>query len=94
MNDGEIVRARLLVSGRVQGVFYRYLTAEEAKARSLTGWVRNVADGRVEVVFEGPREGVESMIAWCHQGPPMAEVERVDVAWEDVRNEATFRIRD
>ena len=94
MAEKEIVRAHCFISGRVQGVFYRYMAAEEARTRSLAGWARNLADGRVEAVFEGPRDRVSSMIAWCHEGPPMAHVERVDVAFQDVRNEAGFAVRD
>lgn len=69
------VRAR--IEGRVQGVFYRAWTAQEAQARALKGWVRNRSDGSVEAVFCGPATAVEEMVAACRQGPPKARVTRV-----------------
>ena len=65
----ELVRARLLVSGRVQGVFYRATTRDKAIGLGLTGWVCNLPDGRVEAVAEGSRQEVESLIEWARQGP-------------------------
>jgi acylphosphatase len=78
----EVVRARVLVSGRVQGVFFRYTCAREAASASLRGSVRNLADGRVEAVFQGPKPAVERLISWCHDGPPAARVTEVTVSWE------------
>ena len=75
-------RAHLLIDGRVQGVGFRYSASIEAEARGLRGWVRNLTDGRVELVAQGPEAGVESLIAWCRQGPRFAWVRQVDVAWE------------
>ncbi len=80
-------RAHIWVSGRVQGVWYRASTVEEARRLGLRGWVRNLPDGRVEVVAEGPREAVERLISWCHQGPPLAVVEEVKVVWEPYSGE-------
>ena len=80
-------RARLLISGRVQGVGYRYATVNAAKRFGLTGWVRNLDDGRVEAVAEGPREKIEELIRWAHQGPPAARVSDVAVAWEPATGE-------
>lgn len=74
-------RARVLVSGRVQGVGYRYSCRREALARKLAGWVRNLDDGRVEALFEGSRESVEALIAWCRRGPEGASVTDVAVDW-------------
>lgn len=89
-----MVRVHLLISGRVQGVFYRGTCLEEAHARGLAGWVRNLADGRVEAVFEGPEEQVREMIRWCYRGPMGARVEDIDVKHEEPRDEpAGFRIR-
>jgi acylphosphatase len=68
------MRAHLFVEGRVQGVFFRACTQEEAQERKLTGWVKNLYDGRVEAVFEGEEKDVQSMIEWCHSGPPHAMV--------------------
>jgi acylphosphatase len=70
-------RVHVYISGRVQGVFFRAETQRTAKGFSLTGWVRNIADGRVEAVFEGEDTNMEKMIAWCHIGPPAARVEEV-----------------
>lgn len=70
-------RAHLYISGRVQGVFFRAATADEARSRGLSGWVRNRLDGRVEAVFEGGDGAVAAMISWCHQGPPHARVDSV-----------------
>ncbi len=81
------VRARLIISGRVQGVFYRADTCEQARALGLGGWVRNKPDRTVEVVVEGSRGNVEELIVRCRQGPPMAEVMGVAVAWEDYTGE-------
>lgn len=89
-----IVRAHLFISGRVQGVFFRACTQEEAQKRNLTGWVRNLYDRRVEAVFEGEEEVVKSMISWCHSGPPHAVVSEVSVEIEEPRGEFTrFDIR-
>ena len=67
----------------VQGVSFRWYTVQEARARGLGGFVRNLPDGRVEAVFEGPDEAVEAMVAWCHHGPRYARVTRVDVTREE-----------
>jgi acylphosphatase len=76
------IRAHVFVSGRVQGVGYRASTWDAAILLKLNGWVRNLRDGRVEAVFEGPRDSIEEMIRWCHQGPPTAVVKEVSVDYE------------
>lgn len=81
LND---VCARVVVGGRVQGVFFRYTCAREAAALGLRGTVRNLADGRVEAVFQGPKTSVERLVSWCHDGPPAARVTDVAVSWEPV----------
>lgn len=87
------VRAHLFISGRVQGVFFRDSTRREALKRGITGWVRNLPDGRVEAVFEGDKEMVEDMIQWCHKGPEIAKVIFVKVIWENYMGEfSNFRI--
>ena len=73
--DGSRVRARLRVTGLVQGVFYRQSTASEAGRLGLVGSVRNLSDGSVEVVAEGARAAVEGLVAWCRRGPPSAHVD-------------------
>jgi acylphosphatase len=80
-------RVHVHISGRVQGVFFRAETQRAAIDLNLTGWVRNMADGRVEAVFEGEDENVDKMIAWCHIGPPAARVEDVTVKVEPYTGE-------
>ena len=70
-------RVHVYISGRVQGVFFRAETQRAAKGFNITGWVRNIADGRVEACFEGKDENIDKMLAWCHIGPPAAGVEEV-----------------
>lgn len=78
----EKVRAHAFVTGMVQGVFFRATTEEEAqRVGGLTGWVRNLPDGRVEVVCEGTKEGVERLMAWLWHGPPSAHVSDVAITW-------------
>jgi acylphosphatase len=89
----ERVRAHVWVSGRVQGVYYRAYAEDEASFRGVAGWVRNLPDGRVEAVFEGPRAAVEAMIQWAYRGSPAADVTGVEVAWEAPQNEAGFASR-
>ena len=86
-------RVHVFVSGRVQGVFYRATTKETAESNGVDGWVRNLDDGRVEAVFEGPEEAVEEMVEWCHTGSPAATVEDVEVEYEDPQGADGFRIR-
>lgn len=89
----EMARAQVLVSGRVQGVFFRAHTRDEARALGLKGWVRNLPDGRVAAVFEGERTKIDRMLAWCHQGPPYAAVDEVLVNWQPYQGDLEdFRI--
>lgn len=88
------VRAHVYVSGRVQGVFFRSETQDVARRYNVKGWVRNMADGRVEAVFEGEKENVEKLIEFCRRGPPGARVSKVEVFWENYMGEfADFTIR-
>jgi len=88
------VRAHVLVSGRVQGVFFRSETQDEAIRQGVTGWVRNLSDGRVEAVFEGEKERVDKLIEFCKKGPPGARVKNVNVTWKDYTGEfKSFSIR-
>lgn len=94
MSTDERARAHVWISGRVQGVFFRAATQHVARQHGLAGWVRNLPDGRVEAVFEGRRRAVETLVAWCHEGPPAARVEHVEVRWEPPRDEPPgFRVR-
>ncbi len=77
----ERARVHLLVSGIVQGVSFRYYTVEEARRLGVAGWVRNLADGRVEVEAEGEKRAVEALVAWCRRGPPAAQVDDVAATW-------------
>ena len=81
------VRAHVLIEGRVQGVCYRIDARRAALERNLTGWVKNLPDGRVEAVLEGEDRNVKSMLKWCENGPPLARVNRVDVEWEPYADE-------
>lgn len=76
-----MVRVELTVHGRVQGVFYRSSMQSEAQELGITGWVRNEDDGTVHAVAEGQRQALETLVAWCHEGPRAAKVEAVDTRW-------------
>ena len=73
-------RIRAIVSGRVQGVAYRASTVTEARRLGVVGWVKNRSDGRVELEAEGPDDMINALIRWCHEGPPAAKVDRVEVS--------------
>jgi acylphosphatase len=83
----EKARAHLIISGFVQGVFFRAHTQDKALELGLEGWVRNRYDGTVEAVFEGEKDKVEEMIGWCQRGPSGARVSGVSVDWEDYKGE-------
>ncbi|HXY72783.1 MAG TPA: acylphosphatase [Actinomycetota bacterium] len=85
-------RVRVLVSGDVQGVGFRWSARAEAVERGLAGWVRNRPDGRVEAVFEGPPEEVDAMVSWCRIGPRWATVQEVSVVEEAPGGESGFQI--
>jgi acylphosphatase len=87
-----VKRVRVLVSGDVQGVGFRWSTREEAAGRGLNGWVRNLLDGRVEAAFEGPANDVDAMVAWCRTGPKWATVSRVETVEETPSGETGFAI--
>lgn len=78
-----MVRAHLLISGTVQGVGYRWSCRRAAQGIGVTGWVRNLPDGRVEAVVQGTREQVEKLIAWCYRGPEEARVSGIAVSYGD-----------
>ncbi|RLI91093.1 MAG: acylphosphatase [Candidatus Altiarchaeales archaeon] len=89
-----IVRAHVYISGRVQGVFFRSNTRNMAEKLDLTGWVRNLPDGRVEAVFEGEESDVKEMLEWCHKGPRYASVSDVEVKFDKPTGEFDrFEIR-
>ncbi len=80
-------RVHLLITGRVQGVWYRASTQRQALSLGLRGWVRNLRDGRVEALAEGSRPALEQLIQWCHAGPPLAHVLSVEARWSDATGE-------
>lgn len=85
----------LFITGLVQGVSYRANAARTARALGLTGWVRNLPDGRVEIHAEGAEKSLRSLLAWAHQGPAQARIDHVDVQWLPARGDhADFLIRD
>lgn len=84
---GEKVKVHIFISGRVQGVFFRDNTYKKAEELGVSGWVRNTPDGRVEAVFEGEKEKVESLIKWAKKGPLIAKVNGIDVEWQEYKGE-------
>jgi len=85
-----MIRAHILIKGRVQGVGFRANTRRKAYQLGIKGWVRNLRDGRVEAVAEGKKEAINELIRWCHRGPSMARVTDVKVE----KTEATGEFRD
>ena len=84
----------ILISGRVQGVFFRYSARQRAEELGLTGYAKNLTDGRVEIVAEGEESGLKSLLAWAHQGPPGASVANVEIDWPPIKNSfPSFTIR-
>jgi acylphosphatase len=86
------IQATVLISGRVQGVGYRVNTQRQARQLGLTGWVQNLADGRVEAVFEGTPEQVDAMVKWCHLGPLSAKVTEVTATYYPPEGLTQFKI--
>ncbi|UCG29622.1 MAG: acylphosphatase [candidate division WOR-3 bacterium] len=92
MNESE--RAHIIVEGNVQGVFFRANTRNAAKLLGLKGWVRNLPDGRVEIMAEGTPGKMADFVRWCRKGPPLSRVEGIEVDWEEPTGEFTcFEIR-
>jgi len=89
----EKIQAHVFFSGHVQGVFFRAFTEENAKKLGVRGWVRNLPDGRVEAVFEGPRDKVEKLIYLCRYKHPYARVDDVEIHYEQPEGFSDFRIR-
>jgi len=87
-------RAHLLISGRVQGVWYRGSTKQQADILGLTGWVRNCRSGQVEIIVEGADAAIDKLISWCRTGPSMARVTDVRIDFDDYRGEFVgFRVK-
>lgn len=85
--DYDNARAHVIISGRVQKVFYRANALDEAKDLGLKGWIKNNEDGTVELVLEGKKNIIKEMILWCHEGPRLAKVTNVKVEWEEYTGE-------
>ncbi len=77
------IRAHAIITGRVQGVFFRMETQRAARNHGVSGWVRNKMDGSVEALFEGEAVDVKATLAWCRQGPPISRVNDVQASWQD-----------
>ena len=88
-----VVRVRVVVTGRVQGVWFRDSCRTEARSLGVSGWVRNRGDGAVEAEFEGPEAAVDRMVEWCRSGPPRARVDAVARESIDLVGDAGFRVR-
>jgi acylphosphatase len=88
-----LIRRRVVVSGRVQGVFFRDTARRMAESRGVSGWVRNRSDGSVEAVFEGVEPAVTAMVEFCRQGPRGADVEQVEVREEQPEGPDGFEVR-
>jgi acylphosphatase len=86
-------RRRVRVSGRVQGVFFRDSCYRRAREAGVSGWVRNLPDGRVEACFEGEEQAVDRLIEWCKTGPRSADVDDVEVVGEEPQGDSGFRVR-
>ena len=90
----EKISAHVIIHGRVQGVYFRAYTRDQARLLGLSGWVLNRRDGSVEAFFEGEKSRVEEMVAWCRQGPPTSRVERVEVQYGEYRGTGdSFEVR-
>lgn len=88
-----MIRRRVRVTGRVQGVFFRETVRRRAESERVAGWVRNLADGAVEAVFEGEADAVDRLIAFCEQGPRDAQVDWVDISVEEPEALDGFSVR-
>jgi acylphosphatase len=89
----DTIRCRVLVAGRVQGVFFRDTCRRQASVYGVAGWARNTADGQVEVVVEGPPDAVARMVDWCRTGPSRAEVQHTEVHEEQPEGVRGFSVR-
>lgn len=88
-----MIRKHVIVSGTVQGVFFRDTCRARANIRGVSGWVRNLPDHRVEAVFEGDADAVDGLVEWAHEGPPAASVDQVQVYEEERQGLAGFAVR-
>ncbi len=94
VNNSNIICVRVFITGRVQGVGYRYSTVQEAQKLGIRGWVRNRLDGRVEAIFEGAEPLIEQMLQWCHQGTSSATVTDVTVETVEPQFYQGFEVKE
>ncbi|MEK6960142.1 MAG: acylphosphatase [Nanoarchaeota archaeon] len=95
IDPSRIVRAHALISGRVQGIFYRASARSEAIKRKLIGWVRNTSDGKVELIVQGPKHEVDDFLDWCRSGPMLADVTEVELTFEEPNDDLTgFEVKE
>jgi acylphosphatase len=92
VSSNDVVARRVVVHGRVQGVFFRDSCRQQAERHRVAGWVRNEPDGSVGALFEGPSDGVEALVTWCHEGPPRARVDRVETAEAALTGSTAFDV--
>ena len=93
-NRKKMARAHLFISGRVQGVAFRYYTRDIAQSLDISGWIKNCWNGKVEIVMEGEEKRLKELIDWCYRGPRRAIVEKIDIVWEEYRGEfGAFNIK-
>ena len=92
MADKIIVCAHVFISGQVQGVGFRFYTKGQADKLGLFGWIKNLSDGRVEAILQGPKDKVEQLITWCKEGIPAAQVSSIEVTWQESRNFDSFEV--
>jgi len=83
-------RIHIIVSGRVQGVFYRLSAKRQAKILNLTGWIKNKENGKVEIIAEGEEENLRKLILWCRRGPLIARVEDIKTEWKEYKGEFEY----
>ena len=94
MTNSNLIAVHVLISGKVQGVGYRYSTVQEAQKLGIRGWVRNLLDGRVEAIFEGTEPLIEQMLQWCHEGPGSAKVMDVTIETVEPQLYQGFEVRE
>ena len=85
--NNQKTRVHIFISGKVQGVFFRQFIQEKVQELGLVGWVKNLADGRVEVLIEGDREKIDKILIYLKQGPPLSKVEGIDIGYEKYQGE-------
>lgn len=88
-----IIQKHIFISGRVQGVGFRAFTRKEASSRGIKGWVKNLADGRVEIIIQGEREDIKDMIKRIKEGPSFARVDDIEISDEEIENFDRFEVR-